>query len=404
METWRRNQVAVTAASFVGFTGFTLVMPFLARYIQMLGVTDVGDVALWSGVTLGVTPAVTALCSPLWGRVGDRFGNKLLVQRSLLGCVVIMALMAVATAPWHLFALRAVQGLLAGYGPLTISMAALSAPPGAMARAIGTVQTAQRVGPAIGPVLGGLLAAAVGLRRAFFVSAAVYALAFVLVTVLYREPERARDGRAARPARVAFGTVLAFENFLLLMLVIFAVQVVDRSFGPVLLLHLGQVGYGPREAELLAGVLFSVLAVCGALGNQLAATLLKRTTTRGVIAGSVLAAAAALAAFAVVQSAWLMTLTVAAFGAAAGMAMTAAFTAAGSVLPRSAHNVGFGFLSSASLIGSAVSPVLSGLVGSRSIRVVFLAGAVMLATLVLLVGRLMAARPPAVEPPPVDES
>ena len=115
------------AATFVGFTGFTLVMPFLARYIQDLGVTDTGEVAFWTGITLGVTPAIVALCAPLWGRVGDRFGNKLLVQRSLLSCVVVMALMARATAPWHLFALRALQGLLAGYGPLTLTMAARSA-------------------------------------------------------------------------------------------------------------------------------------------------------------------------------------------------------------------------------------------------------------------------------------
>jgi hypothetical protein len=57
VDSWRRNQVAVTSASFVGFTGFTMVMPFLARYVQELGVTDVGDVALWSGLTLGVAPA-----------------------------------------------------------------------------------------------------------------------------------------------------------------------------------------------------------------------------------------------------------------------------------------------------------------------------------------------------------
>ena len=101
-----------------------------------------------------------------------------------------MGVMAQAAQPWHLFALRAVQGLVAGYGPLTISMAAMSAPAEHMARAIGTVQTAQRIGPAIGPVLGGLLAAAVGLRDAFLVAAAVYAAAFLMVT---------RDVHANRP-------------------------------------------------------------------------------------------------------------------------------------------------------------------------------------------------------------
>jgi len=43
---WRRNQFAITAASFIGFAGFTLVMPFLPLYFRQLGVTDVGEAAI----------------------------------------------------------------------------------------------------------------------------------------------------------------------------------------------------------------------------------------------------------------------------------------------------------------------------------------------------------------------
>ena len=155
MHSWKRNQAAITAAAFVGFAGFTLVMPFLPLYFRELGVTDIGDIALWTGVTLGVSPGIAALTAPLWGRVGDRFGHKLLVQRSLVSFILVMTVMAYVTKPWHLLALRAVQGFFAGYGPLTLSMAALSAPREKMAMAIGTVQTAQRMGPAIGPIIGG---------------------------------------------------------------------------------------------------------------------------------------------------------------------------------------------------------------------------------------------------------
>ena len=165
LKTWSHNQIAVTAAAFVGFIGFTLVMPFLPLYIRELGVTDDGDIALWAGLAMGVTPAVAALCGPLWGRVADRFGNKILVQRSLLSFVLVMIAMAYVTEAWHLFALRALQGFVGGYGALTISMAALSAPRERMAQAIGAVQTAQRLGPAIGPVFGGLLAPLVGLAQ-----------------------------------------------------------------------------------------------------------------------------------------------------------------------------------------------------------------------------------------------
>src|SRR6186713_2523383 len=115
---WRRNVVAVTAASFMGYTGFTLVMPFLPLFIGQLGVADVGQIALWTGLSLGVTPALTALLAPAWGRLADRFGRKLLVVRSLISFVVLMSAMALATHPWHVFAVRALQGLFAGYGAL----------------------------------------------------------------------------------------------------------------------------------------------------------------------------------------------------------------------------------------------------------------------------------------------
>src|SRR5262245_3415839 len=184
---YRRNLFAVTAASFIGFMGFTLVMPFLPLYFNLLGVADVGKVAMWSGLSLGVTPAMTALLSPLWGRLADRFGRKIMVERSLVSFVVIMGAMAVVTKPWHVFALRVVQGIFAGYGALSVAMAADSAPEGGMSQAIGTVQTAQRLGPALGPVLGGSLAALVGLRRAFLVTAGCYGIALVLVFFMYDE-------------------------------------------------------------------------------------------------------------------------------------------------------------------------------------------------------------------------
>ena len=379
-------------------------MPFLALYMQQLGVTGPADIAMWTGATLGVTPAITAFCAPFWGRIGDRFGRKVLVQRSLISGIVVMLLMAYATRPWHLFALRAAQGFVAGYGPLTLAMAAASVPQERLARAIATVQTAQRMGPAIGPVVGGLLASAFGLRRVFLVAAGVYVAASVIMAVFYVEPSgHSPDGR--RPERVPFRNVLAFENFLLLMAVIFGLQLVDKSFGPVLLLYLSQLGYGTDQAAVLAGLLFSVLAVSGAAGNQLAAALLKRMTARAVIDAAVLTAAGALAVFALRGEVWVLVVAIAIFGASVGTAMTAAFTAAGSVIPRHVHGVSFGFLSSASLIGFAVSPIVSGLVAGRSIRVVFASGVVALVVLALVVRRVMVERTLEIETAPsVEES
>jgi MFS family permease len=373
----------------MGFAGFTLVMPFLPLFIRELGVSDVGEIALWTGAILGVTPALTAMLSPFWGRLADRYGRKIMVARSLVACAVVMGAMAFVTRPWHVFALRALLGLFTGYGGLTVAMAAESAPQERMASAIGTVQTAQRLGPAIGPVIGGVLAGAVGLRRAFFVTAACYTVALLLVLVLYNEKAPHAAGTADAAGRITFRSVLAFENFLLLVAVIFGIQFVDRSIGPILPLYLEQLGVAGQTVPLAAGVVFSIAAFSGAGGHHLSGTMLRRMSSRVVIS-----AAAALAGFgamllSVGATVWLVGTAAVLFGLGIGVASTAAYTAAASVVPHGARATGFGMLSSASLTGLAASPVVAGFLGATSIRGVFVLDVLILAVLALVVRRVM---------------
>lgn len=364
-------------------------MPFLPIYISELGVTGAGQVAIWSGLSLGVTPAVTALLSPVWGRVADRFGRKLMVERSLLSFVVIMAAMALVSKPWHIFALRAVQGFFAGYGALTLAMAAESAPRDRMAQAIGMVQTAQRLGPTLGPVLGSLIAGLVGLRSAFLVAAAIYGAAFVLVLAGYRE-RPARDRLEGRPvARVRLLDVVRLPNFVLLMGVLLGLQFVDRSFGPILPLYLAGIGLAPGRVALATGILSSVLACTAAIGHHFCGRLLRRMTARGVVAGGAALAAAAIAAIAIVPDVVVLGVAFGAFGTGIGAALTAAYTAGGQVIPEGVHGTAFGLLSSSALAGIALSPMVSGVISSIDLRAVFVCDVALMVALVAAVRRLM---------------
>ena len=407
---YRRNLFAVTSASFIGFMGFTLVMPFLPLYFHQLGVEDVGRVAMWSGLSLGVTPALTALLAPFWGRLADRFGRKIMVERSLASFVVVMSAMAFVSQPWHVFALRTIQGLFAGYGALTLTMAADSAPKGKMAQAIGTVQTAQRLGPALGPVFGGTVAALVGLHRAFLVAAAFYFVALVVVFLMYDEKGLAApEPKAATPEKgpgrsVTFRDVLAFENFLLMAVVIFGLQFVDRSFGPVLPLYVGQLGTSAARIPLISGLLFSIAAGAGAIGHHFCASMLKRRTATTLIAGSGLAGAISTLGYVAANDvAWLFLATPL-FGLSIGIATTAAYTAAAAVIPANVRGTGFGLLTTASLIGLAVSPVICGFLAVSSIRAVFALDVIALGGLALAVHRFggtdTADKAPSEEPVP----
>jgi MFS family permease len=84
-----------------------------------------------------------------------------------------------------------------------------------------------------------------------------------------------------------------------------------------------------------------------------------------------------------------MTIASAIFGIGIGAAMTAAYSAAGAVIPARAHGAGFGVLTSASLVGMASSPFIAGLLGASGIRVVFVLDAGLMLVIAAFVHRSM---------------
>jgi DHA1 family multidrug resistance protein-like MFS transporter len=292
-----------------------------------------------------------------------------MVQRSLFSFVIIMALMALVRHPWQVFALRTVQGFFAGYGPIAMMLAAESAPQEHMATAIGWVQTSQRLGPALGPVIGGALAHTVGLQNAFFVSAVFYLGGFALVAIGYREHKHTGASAPVDAAKVSWRTLRLRPNFVLFVGTIFALQLVDRSFGPVLPLYLGEIGMRATRVPMMTGVIFTVAAATAAVGNQFITRLLAWRRARVLVPLAALLSAVASVVF----------------GLAIGVGTTAIYTVAGQSAAPGVRGVMFGYLQMAYLIGLAVSTVVAGLIGSISMRAVFFADAAGLAALALVV-------------------
>ncbi|HET9372839.1 MAG TPA: MFS transporter [Vicinamibacterales bacterium] len=380
----------MTAAAFIGFTGFTLVMPFLPLYIDELGVHDAGAIALWSGVSLGVTPAVTAMMAPIWARVAERYGKKLMVARSLGSFVVIMTATAFVTAPWQVFALRTLQGFFAGYGPIAMTMAAESAPPDKVVTAIGWVQTAQRLGPALGPVIGGVIAQAVGLRRSFFVAAVFYLAACLLVMFGYREPRPAAQAQEApKPAPATWRTLRRVRYFTLFVGTVLGLQLVDRSFGPVLPLYLLELGMPAARVPFLSGLIFTAMAAAAAAGNQLTGRLLGRWRVAKLVPAGAAAAALAASIFALAAPVGALLAMAVVFGLGLGVATTAIYTAATRAVTAADRGMAFSYLTTAYLVGLALSPVIAGLIGALSMRAVFVADAIALAGVAWLVASRM---------------
>jgi MFS family permease len=305
----------------------------------------------------------------------------------LIAFILTKAGMAFVTAPWQLFALRALLGLFAGYGALTISMAAESAPRDRMAQAIGMVQTGHRLGPAVGPVIGGLLAPIVGLRNSFLFAALFYIAALVAIVVFYKEPRGDNAPRQVRAGRTVLAHLFKLPGFVLALGVIFGLQTVDRSFGPVLPLFVAQVGIDTARIPIVTGILFSLGAISAALGHHLAGKLMEKHPARTIIVAGTLLAAVAVSLIIMAPSLWFVGAAMLLFGIAVGVSTTTIYAVAGSSLPHDAHATGFGVMTTASLMGLAVSPVIAGFLGGSGLRLVFVADVVLLVVVGLFVLR-----------------
>jgi MFS family permease len=347
-----------------------------------------------------MTPAITAVMAPVWARVADRFGRKLMVVRSLASFVLIMGLLGFVQAPWQVLALRAVQGLFAGYGPIAMAMAAESAPPEQVASAIGWVQSAQRLGPALGPVIGGTLAQTLGLRNTFLVSASFYLFALILVVIGFREPARRdraelADRRAVEspetPRGTSWRTLRGVPHFLLFLATVFCLQLVDRSFGPILPLYLREAGAGVTVIPFLAGVIFTTTAGMAAIGNQTSGWLLRRWPPASLVPAAAAVAGLGALVFGAGAPTGALIVTAAVMGLGLGVATTAVYTAATHAVSPSARTVAFAYLTTAYLAGLAVSPIVAGLVGAINVRAVFLVDAIGLGLLAWIVQRRMSA-------------
>ena len=373
-------------ASFVGFTGFTLVMPFLALHFQALGETDVGTVASVDRRDAGVTPLVAALCAPLWAASATDSATRL-DPAVVVSFVARDGLMAVATQSWQLFACARCRAWW--LASVRWRSQWPRAPPRARRWPPRSAGCRRRSGvaPAFGPWSEGCCHRSSACATPSWCRPGVRA-GLRPVPYLYREPPTPAVARKGT-ARWRFQTSCV-ENFLLLMIVIFGLQMVDRSLAPVMLLHLEALGYDTTAAP-------GWWACCsrGWRCRARPATSWPRrrwpAQPRGSSSppprwwrprrwrGSQSTA-----------DQWALIVDASASSAPPRRRHDGGVYRGGDGDSVEAHGASFGFLTGAWLIGSAAGAMIAGLVAAQSMRVVFVAGVVVLAGLAFVVRRVMA--------------
>jgi len=392
----RRNQLVTVAMVFSVFTGFAFVLPFLPLYVRELGVEEPQSAALWAGVLIGVSPLVAGFLAPVWGRLADRHGHKSIAVKALVAYVALLALCSAVTRVEQLLALRVGLGLFGGLGPLGLAMAAAQAPREDTGRAVGLVQAAQILSAAIGPFAGGLLADTIGMRRTFLVAAGVCALTLLLVLLLYTETER--PGGQAREARAGgFRSVVAIPGLLTLLIVLFGVNFIGRSFTPILPLHLQDLGVPTARLASATGILISVYSIAAALSATLLGRASRSRSPRRLLLLTLLGGAPIVASMALVPSYRSFLALAVLGGLVGGGTLTLCYTIGGLMVPQDIRTTAFGFFSGAALFGGAVSPSIAGLIAHAQLRGIYFVDAGLYLVLAVVLWRV---RPATKASPP----
>lgn len=204
-----RTIVAVLALSVCSYSLLqSVTVPTLSTIQRALGANQSTTAWVLTAFLLS-----SSVATPFGGRLGDSFGKRRVLVLSLGALAVGSTLAATATSIWVMIAARVIQGLGGGTVPVSFGIIRDQLPAGRVPRAIAFNSSLTAVGFAVGIVISGPLAVAIGLHGLFLVPAAVAGVtAIVAWRVLPESP--VRSGERLNPVSAGL-----FAIWLLVLLV-----------------------------------------------------------------------------------------------------------------------------------------------------------------------------------------
>lgn len=239
MERWRLNLYSIWFTQIISIMSFNFGMPFMVYYIQELGINDPAQIKLYAGL-LSAGPAITlGIMAPVWGRLADRFGKKLMLLRAVLFGSVIMLGLGLANQVWQLVVLRMIQGIFTGTVTASSALVVSTVPENRLGYSLGFLASSTAIGASIGPALGGLMAEWLGYRYSFLVGALLLFIDVLVVTFLVqdsadREPlPQVVSGKSPLPAKPLLRHSFLFSSwFMTSMLLLLVLRFATSVFGP----------------------------------------------------------------------------------------------------------------------------------------------------------------------------
>jgi len=361
---WQKTLWTMAAVQAMMMMAFSSSAPFLALFIEQLGVKDVHQVDVWAGVISSANFLVSAVLSPFWGAVADRRGKKMMVLRTTLAISFFTFIMGFSRNVWELLFIRMLQGAFSGYSASANALVATTIPEERLGFALGWLSTSAMVGGLLGPLLGGILSDTFhSYRVVFFLTAAFAMTAFALTSFLVREPQSEGKGRsvAGKGSIVQqFRSLKDLKSVHVMFFVLFIAQFSVMSVQPVLPLYIKELTHSASQLGTIAGFAFAVTGLADLLFSPF---LGKRSDTLGykrVLSISLLGAGLCYLPQALAPNIWVFVLGRFGLGMFVGGILPTANALVGRLTPREQRGQVYGFTSSSTFLGSFAGPLVGG--------------------------------------------
>jgi MFS family permease len=375
---WKRNLIVCVFGSFTTIVAMTLLLPFLPLYVEQLGVSDHAAIVQWSGVAYGATFFSAALTAPLWGRLADRYGRKLMLIRASLGMAVAMSLIGMAHSVHELVGLRLLTGLLGGYASGSTVLVASQTPKARSGWAIGVLSAGIMAGSLVGPLIGGVLPPLIGIRSTFFIAGGVIFITFLGTTFLIREGARPQGARGSK-SRGGWSLVPDKRPVLAMWGTGLLLMIANMSIEPIITVYVAQLVEEPR-VTFVAGLVMSAAAFGSLLSSSHLGKLADRVGHWRIIIVCLAVSALLLIPQAFVTTGWQLIVLRFLMGLALGGLLPCIASVIRHNVPDTVTGSMLGYSVSAQYAGQVIGPLAGGFIGGHiGMRAVFLGTSVLMA-------------------------
>lgn len=384
MPDWKRTLYIMFTAQLLSAVGFSMIFPFLPKYVEALGSSYGLDIVFLAGAVFSAQALTMAIASPVWGALADSFGRKLMVQRALFGGAVLLLAMAFATSAEMLVALRALQGFVTGTVAAANALVAASAPRERTGYAMGFLQVGTWSGVALGPLLGGVLADAYGYNVAFYFTSGLLFVGGLLVLFFVKDSPAPLAGKRVKMV-AEWRHVFATPGVNLVFFFRFMTWLSRNILIPYLPLFIALLLVDTSHANTLTGAVIAAASAAGTVAAIVLGRLGDRVGHRVIVLACSSAAALGFIPQIWVTAVWQLLALQALTGAAVGGVMPSLAALLNHYTSPGEEGAVYGLDNSVISASRAVAPMIGALVVYvGGFRALFLVAALLLGITALL--------------------